>query len=148
MGVGICFAHTNNGYYRTQWLCNVTGFCVQGYERNKPRDVPSYNGVIPVHTADDLPDDASFVVCSPHTARLVKPTVELPDFEHPEHVVYFFGADTIFLSADDLGERTPDHVVAIPVGSNREGDEIYSFVAGAIVLYDRLVKRGPWWPTP
>lgn len=142
--VGICYAYTSNGYYRTQWLCNVTGFAPSAaYERGLTPDVPNPEGVIAVNTAADLPRDAELVVLSPQTARVIVPTISLDDFEHPERAIYFFGADTIFLSDDDFGGRAPDHVVYVPVASARENDEIYSFVVGAIVLCDRVLRR-PW----
>lgn len=143
---GLCYGYSTNGYYRTQWLCNVTGFAPDAaYERGLPSDVPNPEGVISVATAEDLPADAELVVMSPATARLVRPTVHLTDFVHPERAVYLFGADTVFLSEDELGARVPDHVVEIPIASARECDEIYSFVAGAITLHDRATKLGPWW---
>lgn len=142
--VGICYGHNTNGYYRTQWLCNVTGFSPSAaYERGLPLDVPNPEGVLSCLTAADLPLDAELVVLSPKTARIIKPTMSLSEFQHPERAVYFFGKDTVFLSEEELGGRKPDHVVYIPVASGKECDEIYSFVAGAIVLYDRQV-RAPW----
>jgi len=140
--VGICYAWDPNGYYRTQWLCNVTAFPIDAaYERGLTPDVPNREGVIAVETAADLPGDCELVVLSPATARIIKPTVGLPDFVHPERAIYLFGADTIFLSEDELGGRGADHIVSVPNISDRECDELYSFVVGAIVLYDREVKR-------
>lgn len=142
--VGICYAYSPNGYYRTQWLCNVTGFQPSAaWERGLGVDVPNPEGVLPCATAEDLPQDASLVVLSPQTARIVQPTISLFDFVHPERAVYFFGADTIFLSEDDFGSREPDHVVYVPNASSQERDELYSFVVGAIVLSDRQA-RAPW----
>jgi len=142
--VGICYAYANNGYYRTQWLCNVTGFSPSAaYERGLTPDVPNPEGVIACSTAADLPNDCELVVLSPQTARFIQPTGSLFDFVHPTRAVYFFGADTIFLSDDDLGGRDPDHVIYVPNASAREADELYSFVVGAIVLADRRA-RAPW----
>jgi len=139
----ICYAYSGNGYHRTQWLCNVTAYALDAaYERGLTPDVPNPEGVIAVATAADLPADCELVVMSPETARYIQPTVTLQEFVHPDRAVYFFGADTIFLSDDDLGGRQPDHVVCAPNVSPRESDELYSFVVGAVVLYDRLVKRG------
>jgi hypothetical protein len=142
--VGICYAYSPNGYYRTQWLCNVTGFRpTLAFERDLPAGVANPDGIIAVRTAADLPTDHELVVMSPMTARLVLPSVSLDAFEHPERAIYFFGPDTTFLSGDDLGGRSPDHIVCVPVASERANDELYSFVVAAIVLYDRM-KRRPW----
>lgn len=141
--LGICYAYASNGYYRTQWLCNVTAFAIDAaYERGLTHDVANPEGVIPVATAADLPEDCELVVLTPGTARLVKPTISLANFSHPERAVYFFGADTIFLSEDDLGGRRPDYLVSVPNDSDRECDELYSFVVGAIVLHDRSMQHG------
>jgi len=138
---GVCFAYSTNGYHRTQWLCNVVGFPVDAaFERGLPPDVPNPEGVVSVATAADLPLDCELVVLSPETARIVVPTETLVDFVHPERACYFFGADFVFLSEDDLGGRAPDHVVSVPNRSTRENDELYSFVVGAIVLFDRLMR--------
>ena len=141
--VGICYAYSGNAYHRTQWLCNVTGFAPSAaYEHGLPADVPNPESVIRCSGPEDLPDDCDLVVLSPRTARLVSPTIELPDFEHPQRALYFFGADTRFLSPEDYG-RTPNAVVHVPTASDREADELYSFVVGAIVLADRQA-RAPW----
>lgn len=142
--VGICYAYSTNGYHRTQWLCNVLGFNPNlAYERGLPIDVANPENIISINTADDLPTDHELVVLSPKTAREVHPTVSLQNFIHPSRAIYFFGADTVWLSENELGTRTPDHIVYIPVVSDNERDEIYSFVIGGIVLYDRTIRR-PW----
>lgn len=138
---GFCFAWHPHGYYRTQWLCNVTAFRPDAaYARGVTPEESNREGVIQVETAADLPDDCTLVVLSPKTARLVHPTVALEDFTHPPRAVYFFGSDTTFLSADELGGREPDHVVSVTNLSDQECDELYSFVIGAIVFRDRLVR--------
>ena len=140
---GICYASPPNGYYRTQWLCNVTAFPIDAaYERGMPDGLPNREGVIPVRTAADLPDDCELVVLSPKTARIIQPTASLGGFIHPKRAIYFFGADTTFLSEDELGGRVPDHVLWVPNKSDQECNELYSFVIGAIVLFDRWVTRG------
>jgi hypothetical protein len=142
--VGICFAYSTHGYYRTQWLCNVTAFApTLVFERGLPADVPNPDGIVSVNTAEDLPLDHALVVLSPLSARIVQPTVALQDFEHPARAIYLFGPDMTFLSENELGGRAPEHVVYVPVASQRECDEVYSFVIGALVLYDRLTRR-PW----
>ncbi len=142
--VGICYTYSTHGYYRTQWLCNVTAFApTLVFERGLPTDVPNFDGIVSIQSADDLPSDHELVVLSPLSARVVHPTTSLQEFAHPERAVYFFGADTTWLSENELGSRRPDHVVYVPVASQKECDEVYSFVVGAIVLYDRAMRR-PW----
>lgn len=141
--VGICFAYDLNGYYRTQWLCNATAFRLDAvYERGLDDEIANPYGVVSVESADDLPLDCELVVLSPRTARLIPGQESLEFFEHPERAIYLFGADTRFLSEEDLGGRRPDHIVYVPNISDDERDELYSFTIGAIVLYDRLMKLG------
>lgn len=63
----------------------------------------------------------------------------LVNFNHPAEAVYLFGSDTGFLSEVDLDGRAVDYKVYIPTASD---DEMYSFMAAAVTLYDRLVKHG------
>ena len=62
----------------------------------------------------------------------------LEDFTHPDNAIYFFGNDRTCMSDEDFGGRVPDHYIYIP----QSGDDMHSCVAGAIVLYDRYLKRG------
>lgn len=63
----------------------------------------------------------------------------LVNFNHPVEVIYLFGSDAGFLSEADLSGRTINHKVYIPTVSD---DEMYSFMAAVVTLYDRLVKHG------
>lgn len=76
---------------------------------------------------------------SPKNAVYVPGTISIHDFEHPDECCYLFGSDSAHLSIDQLGGREPDHAVYIPVDTN---DTMYSFMAGAITLYDRRLTRG------
>lgn len=91
-----------------------------------------------IFDATELPD-LPLVVMSPENARFVPGTVSIVDFVHPAECVYLFGSDHVHLSEVELGERRPDHVVYIPTGSIHE---MYSHTAGAVTLYDRMMKNG------
>jgi tRNA G18 (ribose-2'-O)-methylase SpoU len=61
--------------------------------------------------------------------------VELPSFRHPSRAAYIFGSERLSLSADVLARCA--HVVRIPTKFS-----INVGMAGAIVMYDRLLTLG------
>ncbi len=91
-----------------------------------------------VQTAEMLPD-APLVLLASKLGRYVTGTVELADFTHPKEVTYLFGPDNAYMSEDYLGSRQPDHHVYIETDTK---DDLYSFVAAAIVLRDRRLRHG------
>jgi hypothetical protein len=50
-----------------------------------------------------------------------------------------FGNDHTNMSEDYLGTRKPEHLVYIPTETT---DQMYSFMAGAITLWDRELYHG------
>lgn len=78
------------------------------------------------------------VVVTPVNARELQGDTPLDTFIHPEDACYLFGADSSILAEDDLG-RSAASKVFIPTATD---DDFYAPIAGAIVLYDRRVKRG------
>jgi hypothetical protein len=67
--------------------------------------------------------------------ELLEDAVELPSFRHPLNAAYVLGPERAGLSAGLL-ERC-DHVVRIPTRF-----ALNLAVAGALVLYDRLLQHG------
>ena len=64
--------------------------------------------------------------------------VELPRFRHPTRAAYVFGAERFPLSPQML--KACEFVVKIPTRFS-----INVGMAGAIVLYDRLIAAGRLW---
>ena len=62
----------------------------------------------------------------------------LEEFEHPDDCIYLFGPDDYPLPYEMAGTRSPDYRVRIPTYTQRE---IFSFVAFAVVAWDRWMKR-------
>lgn len=91
------------------------------------RDAPK------IKTFDDLPA-GEIVVLAPDTSRNFVPTVDLPDFKHPENAIYIFGPNNQHLSSEDVGDRPADHVVRIPTDTK---DEMFSYVAYIITAWHR-----------
>jgi len=67
--------------------------------------------------------------------ELLEEAVVLPSFRHPERAAYILGSERGSLS-EEIVERC-DHVIQIPLAFC-----INVGIAGAIVLYDRMLSRG------
>jgi tRNA G18 (ribose-2'-O)-methylase SpoU len=90
----------------------------------------------PSAEALQLPRGCRLVGC-----ELVDDAVELPSFRHPLNAAYVFGPERSSLSPAMLARC--HHVVKIPTRFC-----INLAVAGAIVMYDRLVSLGRFAPRP
>jgi tRNA G18 (ribose-2'-O)-methylase SpoU len=99
-----------------------------------PRSVPTYH----------FADLAAFRL--PLGCRLVgveisDTAIELPSFRHPRQVAYILGAEREGLSADLQAHC--DYVVKIPTRFS-----VNLGVAGALIMYDRLLSLGRHAPRP
>jgi len=99
-----------------------------------PRSVPTYN----------FADLESFRL--PQGCRLVgieitDQAIELPSFRHPRQAAYILGAEREGLSAE-LQSRC-DYIVKIPTAFS-----VNLGVAGALIMYDRLLVMGRHAPRP
>lgn len=90
----------------------------------------------PTVDALQLPRGCRLVGC-----ELVDDAVPLPSFRHPPSAAYVFGPERSSLSPAMLARC--DHVVRIPTRFC-----INLAVAGAIVMYDRMVSLGRFAPRP
>ncbi len=75
------------------------------------------------------------VGCKLVGVEITEDAVELPRVRHPQRAAYVFGAERLSLSSDMLARC--DFVVKIPMKFS-----INVGMAGAIVLYDRLINLG------
>ena len=73
--------------------------------------------------------------------ELLDEAVELPSFRHPQNAAYVFGPERSSLSPEMVASC--DHVVKIPTRFC-----INLAVAGAIVMYDRMLCHGRFAPRP
>jgi tRNA G18 (ribose-2'-O)-methylase SpoU len=96
--------------------------------------VPFYN----FNSVDDmvLPENTSVVA-----VELLPDAVELPSFRHPTRAVYVLGAEMSSVSPKMLARC--DHAIQIPMKFC-----VNVGVAGAIVMYDRLISMGRFPPRP
>jgi tRNA G18 (ribose-2'-O)-methylase SpoU len=90
--------------------------------------IPFYNFEKPADLL--LPRNTSLVA-----VELVEGAVDLPSFRHPLQAVYVLGPEKNSVSTEMLGRC--DHVVKIPMKFC-----VNVGVAGALVMYDRLISLG------
>ncbi len=79
--------------------------------------------------------------CKLVAVEITEEAVALPRFRHPQRAAYVFGAERLSLSPAMLARA--DYVVKIPMKFS-----INVGMAGAIVLYDRLISLGNYPPRP
>ena len=135
----VCLVVTPGQHWEQQWSYLLSHF--------KPRDVYTigaldrkvkpFDNYVQVENANEVP--GTLVLLAPVLGRYVQGEVAIQDFQHPEDCCYMFGGDNSTMSDDFLAGRDPEHKVFIPTDSR---DDMYSFMAGAITLYDRLIKNG------
>jgi tRNA G18 (ribose-2'-O)-methylase SpoU len=103
--------------------------------RQAKSDTSEAAGQMPIY---DVPDAAALVLpkkCRLVGVELTDDAVDLPSFRHPRQAAYVLGPERGELSPE-LQARC-DHVVRIPTRFC-----VNLGVAGAIVMYDRLVSLG------
>ena len=84
----------------------------------------------------ELPDQCSLVA-----VELIEDSIELPSFRHPTRAAYVLGPEMGNVS-DDMLARC-DHVIKIPMKFC-----VNVGVAGALVMYDRMISMGKFAPRP
>ena len=99
-----------------------------------PRSVPTY------HFAD-LADFRLPQGCRLVGIEISDEAIELPSFRHPRQAAYVLGAEREGLSTEM--QALCDHVVKIPTRFS-----VNLGVAGALVMYDRLLSLGRHAPRP
>jgi tRNA G18 (ribose-2'-O)-methylase SpoU len=113
------------------------------YERNKGSrsDTSDSLGQMPFYS---FPDVASMVLpkgCALVGVELLDDAVDLPSFRHPLQAAYILGPERDSLSAETVARC--DHVIKIPTRFC-----LNVGIAGALVMYDRVMSRGRFPPRP
>jgi tRNA G18 (ribose-2'-O)-methylase SpoU len=114
-----------------------------GYDARAARqadtsDTPSH---IPVWRYENVTEFFLPEKCQLVGIELLDDAVDLPSFRHPLSAAYVLGPERSGLSAALLGRC--DHVIRIPTQF-----ALNLSVAGALVLYDRLLQHGRFLPRP
>jgi tRNA G18 (ribose-2'-O)-methylase SpoU len=92
-------------------------------------------GHIPFYNFDKVADLVLPRQTSLVAVELIEDSIDLPSFRHPQQAVYVLGPEKANVS-DEMLARC-DHVIKIPMKFC-----VNVGVAGAIVMYDRLISMG------
>ena len=104
-------------------------------------DTSNAEGQLPFYSFDKPEDFRLPLGCRLVGVEITDDAVELPRFRHPARAAYVFGAERFSLSPAVL--KACEFVVKIPTRFS-----INVGMAGAIVLYDRLVNLGGYGGRP
>jgi tRNA G18 (ribose-2'-O)-methylase SpoU len=104
-------------------------------------DTSRAQGAMPVYAFRSAADFRLPVGCRLVGVEITDDGVELPRFRHPQRAAYVFGAERMSLSEPIL--KRCEFVVKIPTRFS-----INVGMAGAIVMYDRLVSLGGYGARP
>ena len=104
-------------------------------------DTSHAQGVLPVYDYAKIEEFRLPIGCRLVGVEITDDAVELPRFRHPQRAAYVFGAERFSLSPEVL--KACDFVVKIPTRFS-----INVGMAGAIVLYDRMLTMGGFGDRP
>ena len=113
------------------------------YARDEGRlaDTSDAPGSMPFYEFADIGDFALPRECVLVGVELMDESIELPSFRHPHAAAYIMGPERGSLSPAVLARCA--HVVRIPTRFS-----INLSLAGALVMYDRLISQGRFAPRP
>lgn len=104
-------------------------------------DTSDTPGSVPTHHFSDLQDFRLPHGCRLVGVEIVDDAVELPSFRHPRQAAYVLGSEREGLSAELQAHC--DYVIKIPTRFS-----VNLGVAGALIMYDRLLSLGRHAPRP
>lgn len=104
-------------------------------------DTSRAEGQMPLYHFDAAKDLRLPAGCRLVGVEITDDAIELPRFKHPTRAAYVFGSERMSLSPETLSRC--EFVVKIPTRFS-----INVGMAGAIVLYDRLLSLGGYPPRP
>src|SRR5271170_3258791 len=104
-------------------------------------DTSRAQGALPFYSFAEAEDFRLPLGCRLVGVEITDEAVELPRFRHPSRAAYIFGAERMSLSKDVLAAC--EFVVKIPTRFS-----INVGMAGAIVMYDRLIAQGNYGERP
>jgi tRNA G18 (ribose-2'-O)-methylase SpoU len=107
----------------------------------KNSDTAHTQGTLPLYTYKSAAEFRLPVGCRLVGVEITEDAVDLPRFRHPQRAAYVFGAERHSLSPAVLSRC--EFVVKIPMKFS-----INVGMAGAIVLYDRLISLGGYGARP
>ena len=133
----VCLVATSGQHWEQQWSFVLSNFAPDKLYiiGEVDRKVRPFRDHISIESAKDI---ENLVLMMPDNGTHFQGNQSLVGFEHPEDCCYMFGSDRQILQPEQVGKE-PDAIVYVPTSTN---DTMYSFIAGAVTLYDRKVKHG------
>lgn len=119
--------------FGASFLFTVNGACNRSELRKS--DTSKSWAHVPLHDFDSWQDIRLPAACRLVGVELTDSAIELPSFTHPPQAAYILGPERGGLSPEVIALCA--HVVKIPTGFS-----VNVALAGAIVMYDRLLSRG------
>ena len=104
-------------------------------------DTSSAAGHVPVYQFKDAEEMRLPQGCQLVAVEITDDAVDLPSFRHPLRAAYVFGSERMSISPEVMARA--QHVIKIPTRFS-----INVGMAGAIVLYDRLLTHGRYGERP
>ena len=139
----VCISYTAKANEQNQWDYALSNFKPdQLFVLNRKNQEVQKSNVVgkatQIQSLTELPEDHKLVLLAPLNSMYMKDEkINLMEYKHPEDkVIYFAGDDSSFLIPDEF-ERYPDEIIYVPTDTK---DDMYSWVAMAVVLYDRKLK--------
>jgi len=109
--------------------------------RQAKSDTSKALGHTPYYEWDTIADMALPKDCKLVAVELVEGAVDLPEFRHPQGAAYVLGRERGDVSPEMMARA--DHVIKIPAKFC-----LNVGIAGALVMYDRLICMDKWTPRP
>ena len=140
----VCISIPRNEKEEDQWSYVLSHWQPSLLYLIGPGIVPYGNNVfkqgVQIDSTASLPKDQPLILLAPLLGRYIQGTELIIDFIHPVNAIYMFGPNNLNLELDSdiLQGRSPDHIVYIPVDTH---DEMYSWTAAVVTLYDRSAKE-------
>lgn len=133
MGFGVCFSYTSTMMEREYWSYVFQQFGIEElYEVGRPENIASNYKPHAIANYSDLPKNRTLVIVAHRDAKYLQGKTPLNEFIHPKDCIYVFGSDrSNFYPQQFIHHKfktvyiPPSHI------------EMYSFQAGAIIMWDR-----------
>lgn len=129
--IGLCFSFSKDLMQREYW----SYICYQNkidnvWEVGRPDDAETNYKPTSINNYSELPKE-NLIIVQHKNAKYIQGKIPLTEFKHPEDGIYVFGSDSANLYPE-MFENHSYETLYIPPSNI----EMYSFQAGAIVMYD------------
>lgn len=143
----ICISLPENENFQDQWDYVLNNFQVDELyvkikepftDDNEPPISKAFKNAKYILSYSELPKE-DVVLISPANAYQLNGETNLETFTHSDNCIYLFGADEGRLTNEDVSELNIVDKVYVETSNDLH---MFSFVAGAVVLYDKKLKYG------